>query len=89
MKKVNALELRQSLGKVVAGLDRTGEPILLEKGRKPVAVLISLRDFRERFAEKQAAEERAAVIAAIDRLARKSSDPTAAVDVLRELRGRH
>ena len=32
MKKINALELRQSLGKVLAALEKTGEPILLERG---------------------------------------------------------
>jgi prevent-host-death family protein len=88
MKRVNALALRQSLGKVVASLQRTGEPILLEKGRKPVAVLISLRDFEERFVEKAATEARERILEEIDRLARRSTDPTPAVEVLRELRGR-
>ncbi len=88
MKRVNALALRQSLGKVVASLPRTGEPILLEKGRKPVAVLISLGDFEERFAEKAVTEARERILEEIDRLARRSTDPTPAVEVLRELRGR-
>lgn len=86
MKRVNALELRQSLGKVVAALQRNGDPILVEKGRKPVAVLISLRDFQERFVEKAAAEARSEVLEAMDRLARPSTDPTSTVDTLRELR---
>jgi prevent-host-death family protein len=88
MKRVNALALRQSLGKVVASLERTGEPILLEKGRRPVAVLISLRDFEERFVEKAATEARERILEEIDRLARSSIDRTPAVEVLRELRGR-
>jgi len=88
MKRVNALALRQSLGKVVASLERTGEPILLEKGRRPVAVLISLRDFEERFVEKAAAGARERILEEIDRLARPSIDPTPAVEVLRELRCR-
>lgn len=88
MKRVNALALRQSLGKVVASLERTGEPILLEKGRRPVAVLISLRDFEERFVEKAATEARERILEEIDRLARPSIDPTPTVEVLRELRGR-
>ena len=87
MKRVTALELRQSLGKVVAALQRTGEPIMLEKGRKPVGVLITLRDFQERFVEKAAAEERAEVIREMDRLARKAADPTPATEILREMRG--
>jgi prevent-host-death family protein len=88
MKRVNALALRQSLGKVIASLERTGEPILLEKGRRPVAVLISLRDFEERFVEKAATEARERILEEIDRLARSSIDRTPAVEVLRELRGR-
>jgi prevent-host-death family protein len=86
MKKVTALALRQSLGKVVAALQRTGEPVLLQKGRRPVAVLISLRDFQERFVEKAAAEAREAILADMDALARPSADPTSARDVLRDLR---
>lgn len=88
MKRVNALALRQSLGKVVASLERTGEPILLEKGRRPVAVLISLRDFEERFVEKAAADARERILAEIDRLARESVDTTTGVDAVRDLRGR-
>lgn len=87
MKRVNALQLRQSLGKVIAALQRTGEPIILEKSRRPVAVIISLRDFQERFVEKVAMEERDRVLADMDALATESVDETPAVEVLRELRG--
>jgi len=86
MKKVNALGLRQSLGKVVAALERDGEPILLEKGRQPVGVIVSLRDFRERFAEKVASEERAQILEEMDRLATRSRDRRTAVEILRGLR---
>jgi prevent-host-death family protein len=86
MKTVNALQLRQSLGAVVEELERSGEPVLLQKGRRPVAVLISLRDFEERFVERAAAEARQEILARMDRLARPSADPTPAVEVLRELR---
>jgi prevent-host-death family protein len=87
MRRVNALELRQSLGKVVRRLEKDGAPILLERGRRPVAVLISLRDFEERFVERAAAEARDALLAEIDSLVRDAADPTAAEDILRELRG--
>jgi antitoxin (DNA-binding transcriptional repressor) of toxin-antitoxin stability system len=86
MKRVNILQLRQSLGTLVAALERSGEPIILEKRRRPVAALISLRDFQERFVEKAAAEARARILAEMDALATESVDPTPAVDVLRELR---
>jgi prevent-host-death family protein len=87
MKRVNALQLRQSLGKVVAALQRTGEPIILEKGRRPVAALISLRDFQERFVEKAAVAARERILAEMDALATASVDTTSAVEALRELRG--
>jgi len=87
MKKVNALQLRQSLGAVAAALERTGEPILLERGRKPIGVIVSVKDFQERFVEKNATAARAAIVAEIDRIARKSDDPTPAVKLLRGLRG--
>lgn len=87
MRRVNALQLRQSLGKVVASIERDGKPILLERGRRPVAVLISLRDFEERFAEREAAEARDALFAEIDALARPSSDRTPGTEILRGIRG--
>lgn len=89
MKRINALQLRQSLGKIVEELERTGEPILLEKGRRPVGAIISLKDFRERFHEKAAAEERDRLLAEMDALAdRFSRDDTPSLDILRDLRER-
>jgi hypothetical protein len=52
------MTLYQSLGRVARSLERTGEPILLKLRSRPVGVIVSLRDFRERFARKAAAEER-------------------------------
>jgi uncharacterized protein (DUF2249 family) len=47
--KVSALQVRQSLGRILEKLKKTDEPIIIEKGREPVPVLISLRVFEERF----------------------------------------
>lgn len=88
MKSVNAVELRQSLGRVCASLQRGGPPVLLAKGRKPVAVLISLQDFHERFAERAAAEARRALLQEIDALARPAADTTPAAEILRQERAR-
>ena len=46
MKSVNALTLRQSLGGVLRQLERGGEPILVQRGRQPAAVLIKEMRFR-------------------------------------------
>jgi len=86
MLSATALELRQSLGRVIARLRRTKEPILLKKGKEPVAVLISIEDYEERFAEKDAAERRLRLLAEMDAMARPSVDGRAGLETLRELR---
>ena len=86
MKHINALQLRQSLSKVIATLQKTGEPILLDKGRKPAAVIISLEDFQKRFVEKAADERRRQVVAKTRGLARKSSSRESAEEIIHKLR---
>lgn len=86
MQSISALELRQSLSKVMARLKRTGKPILLRRGKEPVAVIISLEDFRERFSEQQAEAERRQLLIEMDALARVSKQKASGVEVLRELR---
>ena len=86
MNSVNALELRQSMGKVVSELERGGEPVLLIRGHRPVAALISLKDFNERFVEWAAARERDQIVDEMNALIRPSADTTPTVDILRGLR---
>ncbi len=86
MQTANALELRQSLGRIIARLKRTKQPILLKKGKEPVAVIISLEDFEERFAERDAAQRRLGLFADMGRMARSSVESREAVEILRSLR---
>ncbi len=86
MKKINALELRQSLGKIIALIQRTGEPIMLEKGRKEAAVIISIKDYNERFVEKAASDERQQIFTEILGMARQSSNKQNSEELIRELR---
>ncbi len=89
MHKTNALAVRRSLGTVLRRLQRDGEPILVERNREPAAVLISLRDFEERFVDKVATAERERL--AHDILAMRARARPArrkAVELVRELRGR-
>lgn len=65
MDKVNALTLRQSLGKVLRNLQRGGVPVLVEKDRKPAAVLISIEDYKRRFVDRDADEARLAIVSRI------------------------
>ncbi len=84
METINALKVRQSFGKVLKNLQKKNEPILIEKGRTPVAVLISLTAFKERFVDYREKEKREALV----QLAKKSatSPKKESLKVLRELR---
>lgn len=86
MKTINAVQLRQSLGKVVADLEAGGEPILLARGKRVVAALISLKDFEERFVARAASRARRRIIEEMDEMARPSSDTADSARLLRELR---
>ena len=87
MKKVNALELRQSLGKVLRSLERGGEPIVIERQRRPAAVLISLEDWQTRFADRDADEKRKEIVERIKQSKLKAPKGKTTLDLLRELRG--
>jgi PHD/YefM family antitoxin component YafN of YafNO toxin-antitoxin module len=86
MKELTAVELRQSLGKVARSLEKDGEPILLKVGRRPVGVIVSLRDFRERFALRAAEEERKKLVEEI--LADRRAGARSVDDTIDELRRR-
>jgi prevent-host-death family protein len=86
MKTVTTLELRQSLGRLLRALEKGGEPILIERRRKPAAVLISLEDYRRRFAGRDAGEERRAIVARIRELRFSAPSRGTTVDLLRGLR---
>ncbi len=87
MKMVNALTVRSKLGKVLDSLTRSGEPILVSKGRKLRAVLITPEQFRTRFLDFQAEEEKKRLLETIGGLRRRKVGRRGSVDVLRALRG--
>jgi prevent-host-death family protein len=87
MEKVNALELRQSLGRVLRKLEKTGQPILLEKDRKPAAVIISLEDFRKRFVDVEADRLRNEMVERIKNAELATPKGVSSLDLLREVRG--
>jgi hypothetical protein len=88
MKKINALMVRNKFGQVLDMLDADHEPILISKGRKLRAVLISYEDFLLRFIDKQAEEDKKAFIEQAvvwrNQAGIQSSD---AIQTLRSLRG--
>ena len=86
METVNALELRQSLGKVLDQLERGGRPILVCRRRTPAAALVSLKDYRERFLDSAADDRRREVVARLRQLEFQSPEAGTTLDVLRDLR---
>ncbi|MBI1862453.1 MAG: type II toxin-antitoxin system Phd/YefM family antitoxin [Deltaproteobacteria bacterium] len=82
--KVNALQVRQSFGKILKKLIASDEPIIIEKGRLPVAVLISLKTFQERFIDYREQQKKEAVLERFKKAAVESK--TDSLKALRELR---
>ncbi len=87
MKTVNALQVRNHLGKVLDELEETKEPILLSKDRKVRAALITYEDFQRRFIDRQAEEAREKWRNALNELSAHRVGPRSSLDILRELRG--
>jgi len=86
MKALSAAGLRRSLGRVSRSLERSGEPVALTLRGRTVAVLVSVRDWKERFTLQAAREERRRLVAEI--LADRRPSASLVDDVLAELRGR-
>ena len=87
MKTVNALKIRNHLGEVLDLLERTQEPILVSKGRKIRAALITPEQFKKRFLDFQSAEEQKKLLDKINELAEPGKNTLNSLEILRELRG--
>lgn len=79
--KVTALELRNQLGRILDRMDRDQEPVIVEKGRKPRAVLLPLALYRERFLDFQERALREELVREF-----RDSAPRAVRDTVAELR---
>jgi PHD/YefM family antitoxin component YafN of YafNO toxin-antitoxin module len=86
MQKTNALKLRQCLGAIVKQLETSGEPILIEKDRRPVGVLISIEDYKRRFVDVDADIARREMIEQIKAAGIKLPPGTTSLDLIRKLR---
>jgi PHD/YefM family antitoxin component YafN of YafNO toxin-antitoxin module len=87
VKEVNALKLRNNLGEILEQLNKTGEPILISKGRMVRAVLITPEQFEKRFLDYQAEEKKKKMQEKILALRAGRVGDRGSVAVLRELRG--
>lgn len=79
--KVTAVELRNQLERILDRMDRDQEPVIVEKGRKPRAVLLPMALYRERFLDFQDKALRDELIREI-----RDSAPRAGRDTVVELR---
>lgn len=87
MKHVNALAIRNNLGRILDDLAETKEPVIVSKGRKVQAVLITPEQFKKRFLDYQAEERKKEMLDAITSVSEKSLLKEDSLETLRHLRG--
>jgi len=87
MEEVNALKIRNNLGAVLDRLNDTGEPILVSKGRKIRAVLVTPEQFQKRFLGWQAKEEKERFLDTVKQLRKKGIGSVDSLTLLRQIRG--
>ena len=87
MERINALKLRNNLGLILDRLEQTGEPILISKGKKIRAVLITPQDFERHFLHVKAEEEKKRFLETVRVLRKKKKEKVDSIEILRTLRG--
>ena len=87
MEKVTALKIRNNLGEILDRLQKTGEPILVSKGRKVRAVLVTPEQFERRFLDWQTREEKRKFLENAKELRKRRMGKLNSLDALRRLRG--
>ena len=87
MEEVNALQIRNNLGEILDRLKDKGEPILISKGRKIRAVLVTPEQFEKRFLDWQTKEEKKRFLDLVRRLRIGRKENVSSLSVLRQLRG--
>ena len=87
MRQVNALKIRNHLGEVLEALRTDGEPILISKGRKIAAVLITPEQYQRRFLDHQTEEQKRKMLERIHEMRATRIGGRQSVAVLREIRG--
>lgn len=87
MEEVNALTLRNRLGEILDRLEKKEEPILISKGRKIKAVLVTPEQFERRFLDWQAEDKKKKILTSMRRLRKKRKGTENSLSVLRAIRG--
>lgn len=84
IKVKNALKIRQEFGAVLDELEDGGNPVVIERRSKPIAVLVPYDVFKERFLEHQSSEDRAATLSRFRAALKKAK--VRSIDEIRDLR---
>jgi prevent-host-death family protein len=87
VKTIDMLTAQNNLEEILEALNKTGEPVLLSKKNKIKAVLITLEDFKRRFVDVLAEDNKRAFLENIIKLSAAKKVKKESVQVLRELRG--
>jgi PHD/YefM family antitoxin component YafN of YafNO toxin-antitoxin module len=87
MRQVNALKIRNHLGEVLETLEKDGEPVVICKGRKVAAVLITPEQFERRFLDYQMEEKKRQMLEKILEMRAGKAERRGSLAILRELRG--
>ncbi len=87
MEEVNALKIRNNLGEILDRLDDKGEPILISKGRKIRAVLVTPEQFEKRFLDYKTREDKERLLDSLKSLRKKKKGKQSSLSLLRKLRG--
>jgi PHD/YefM family antitoxin component YafN of YafNO toxin-antitoxin module len=87
MRQVNALKIRNHLGEVLNMLAADSEPILISKGRKIAAVLITQEQYQRRFLDHQTEEKKRKMLERLAEMKANRVGSRNSLSLLRELRG--
>ena len=87
MEEVNALKFRNNLGEILDRLRDKGEPILVSKGKKLRAVLVTPEQFEKRFLDWQVEAQRKRFLNNVASLKKKKKNGLESLTILRQMRG--
>ena len=86
MKTVTALDLRKKLGSVLNDVSKKGEPVMISRANKPLAVLISLDEYEEKILRKNREKKLKEISTEMDRWKKRHLRETVNIDIVKVIR---
>ena len=86
MKTVTALDLRKKLGSLLNEVHEKDEQVIISRSNKPLAVMISVKDYEEKVIKKDREKKLNKIAAAMDTWNKKHLQRTAAINVVKAVR---